>query len=88
MSLNDIYRKQYEKQQMDKENGDIRLLMEQLKRENEERVEFKEKNLHRTKYQQVKNTYSVIYGTQSRFELLFKIIEAQQKIITTLQHAT
>jgi len=87
MSLNDIYLKQYEQQKIDQEKVNTKLLMEQLKQENETRVEFKQKNYHRQKYHNVKTTYSVIYGTQTRFELLLKIVQQQQKQIERLERA-
>lgn len=60
--------------------------IEQLKQVNCQKKEFIRNNQHRIKYQPVRTAYCIIRNTQSRFELLFKIIESQQKIIAKLQH--
>lgn len=81
--LNLIYEKEHEKEQLDTQIGEIQTLIDQLKQANHQRSEFVKNNNHRLQYDAVKRQYTSIHVTQGRFEVLFKIIEAQQKIITS-----
>jgi hypothetical protein len=85
--LNTIYEKQHEKKQLDTDVGEIETLMKKLKESNIHHGEFL-KNVraqNRLKYTNVREEYFPKFYTQYRFELLFKIIEAQQKMITSLK---
>tara|TARA_B100001093_G_scaffold514208_1_gene587732 strand:+ start:950 stop:1216 length:267 start_codon:yes stop_codon:yes gene_type:complete len=82
--LNIIYKKKFEKEQLDTHVDELQTLIEQLKQKNLQRSEFVRNNNHRLQYDEVKRQYISIYVTQGRFELLFKIIEAQQKMINSL----
>lgn len=66
-------------------HDNIQTLIKQLKQENHNRSEFVKNNNHRLQYTEVKRQYCSILATQSRFELLIQIIEAQQKIIKSIQ---
>jgi hypothetical protein len=83
--LNKIYEKQYKKELVDTHIINLQTLIGQFRQQNETRREFVKNNNHRLQYSQVKTQYISIHTTQSRFELLLKIIEAQQKVIISLK---
>ena len=64
---------------------EIQFSINQLKQENDTRMDFINYNYHKIDVDsQVKCTCETIYLTQSRFELLLLIIEAQQEQINNL----
>jgi len=83
--LNKIYEKQYNKENTDTRVTELQTWIAQLKHHNDAKNEFVKKNRHRTQYTEVKTQYISIFQTQSRFELLFEILKAQQELINSLR---
>lgn len=86
MSLNDIYRKQYEKTIENNEILTIQSLIKDLKQINKSREKHSQSlwSSGRIKYDSSKREDVSIRLTQRRFDLLFNIVEKQQKLIHQL----